>query len=82
MILEALRLFPRTFQYKLIVKSEKWVSLSNLRPWRYQFLLNEIKELSSHLYAVFCLVLGSANSWADGPALEGQVEYLHGWPML
>lgn len=64
-------LFSRAFQYKLIVESEKWVSLSNLRPWRYQFLLNEIKELSSHLYVVFCLVLGSDNSWADGPSKRG-----------
>lgn len=55
-ILEALRLFSHYFQTLLIVENDsanavKWASNIIPRPWRFQFLFNEIKELSSHLDA-------------------------------
>lgn len=57
-ILEALQLFSHSFQTLLIVENDsanavKWASNIISRPWRFQFLFNKIKELSSHLDASF-----------------------------
>ena len=51
-ILEALRLFSCSYQSKLAVESDlanvaNWASHADSRPSRFQFLFNEIKELSS-----------------------------------
>lgn len=49
-MLEAPHLFLRYYQVKLIVECDSanavmWASYYNSRPWRLQFLFNEIKEL-------------------------------------
>eukprot|EP00268_Persea_americana_P015340 TRINITY_DN17040_c1_g3_i1.p1 TRINITY_DN17040_c1_g3~~TRINITY_DN17040_c1_g3_i1.p1 ORF type:complete len:124 (+),score=24.39 TRINITY_DN17040_c1_g3_i1:31-372(+) len=60
-ILEALRIFSRSFQGRLIVEIDfsnaiSWVMRSAVMPWRFQFFLNEIKELDSSLSVDFPLV--------------------------
>lgn len=57
-ILEALWLFSRSFQAKLIVESDssnmvKWASHIDSGPWSFFFFSSEIKELSSDLDVVF-----------------------------
>lgn len=69
-MLEALRLYSRSFQENLIIESNSanavmWTSHFVSRPWRVQFLFKEIKELSSILDMSFCHALRLANSTAD-----------------
>lgn len=57
-VLEALCIFSAFFPTKLIVESDsenavRWVSHHGTNPWRFQFLSNEIKELSSPMEVVF-----------------------------
>lgn len=66
-ILEALQLLSHHLQVKLIVESDltnalMWASHFDSRPQRFQFLFNEIIELSSSLVVCFCHVIRSANS--------------------
>ena len=49
----------------------QWTSHSNSKAWRFQFLLHEIRESSSHLDVVFCHALRSANSLTDGLDKQG-----------
>lgn len=67
-ILEALQLFSHHLLAKLIVESDStnavmWASHFNSRPRRFQFLFNEIIELSSSLDVCFCHVIRSADSF-------------------
>lgn len=66
-ILEALQFLLHHLQAKLIVESDStnavmWASHFDSRPQRFQFLFNEIIELSSSLDVCFCLVIRLANS--------------------
>lgn len=38
-----------------------WVLHSGVKPWRLQFLLNEIKELLSHVDVFYIMRLGMAD---------------------
>lgn len=71
-IFEALRLFSRSFQAKLIVESDssntvKWASHVDSRPWRFFFFFS-VRSRSSLpiLMWFFCYVPRSVNSMADG----------------
>ena len=53
-ILEALRCFSRNFHGVLIVESDSsnaiaWVANRKRNPWKFQFLFNEIRALSSSI---------------------------------
>lgn len=43
-----------------------WVTNDKDRPWRFQFLFDEIKVLASSLQVHFTHILRLANSMADG----------------
>lgn len=47
-----------------------WASHIESRPWKFQFHLEEIKELSSHLDVAFHHEVKSANLMADIPAKQ------------
>lgn len=69
-LLEVLRIFVSSFNFKLEVESDSmnaiyWVSSSCILPWFFQFYFNEIKELSFKISVKFLHVRLSANSFAD-----------------
>ena len=69
-ILEALRIFSRSLQGRLIVGSDSsngisWVMNSTVKPWKFQFFLNEIKEFASSHSVVFSHVIRTANGLVD-----------------
>lgn len=55
-----------------------WLLKLGAKPWRFQFYLNEIKELSSHLDVVFHHKVGSANCMANALAKQG-VDRVYPW---
>ena len=82
-ILEALRYFSRFVNGVLVVESDSsnavaWVSNRKVNPWKFQFLFNEIRELSSNINVVFLHVLRLANSITDALAKQG-VERTSPW---
>ena len=48
-----------------------WVTRSAVKPWNFQFFLNEIKELASSLSVAFYNVIRSANVRTDSLAKQG-----------
>lgn len=74
-ILEALRMFLRSFQGRLIVESDSynasWVSSDKGKPWKLHFSFNEIKYLSSFISIEFHHVSQSVNRLADTLAKQG-----------
>ena len=52
-----------------------WVN-SKKGPWRFQFILNEIKSLSSSIPVTFSYVSRLANFMADALAKQGVVRIL------
>lgn len=68
-ILKAIRIFTYSFRVPLALESNSsiaisWVIYTNDkdRPYRFQFLFNEIKLLSSFLWVHFTHILTSVNS--------------------
>lgn len=47
------------------------VSYNESRPWKFQFYLIEIKELSSHMHVVFLHEVRLANRMLDALAKQG-----------
>ena len=79
-ILEALCSYSRRFLEDLIVESDShdaisWVN-SKKGPWRFQFILNEIKSLPSSIPVTFSYVSQSTNFMADALAKQGVVRIL------
>ena len=75
-ILEALWCFSRMFRGSLIVESDSsntiaWVSNRKANQWKFHFLFNEIRALSSSINVVFRHELRSANHVADALAKQG-----------
>lgn len=75
-ILEALRIFSRSFQRRLVVESDSlnaisWVGINISKPWKVQFTFNGIKDLASNIGATFHHVLRSTNGLADALAKQG-----------
>lgn len=61
---------------KLIVESDlsnaiTWVSTSNGGPWKFQFILNEIKSLVYLIQVDFSHILHSGNAMTDAFAKQG-----------
>ena len=57
-ILKTLRCFSKSFHESLIVESDtsnvvSWVSNRKANPWKFQFLFNETRALSSSINAAF-----------------------------
>ena len=72
-ILEAIHLFSSYCIEALIMKSDSsnaisWVSKRKVLPWKFQFIFNEIRGLSSSINVVFSHEVRSANSMADSLA--------------
>ena len=75
-LLEALRIFSASFHGPLLVESDStnavgWLLNPDSRPWKCQFHINEIKEISSSLAVSFGHVLRRANSMVDALAKQG-----------
>lgn len=83
-ILEALRMFVGVYNLKLVVKNDSpnaigWVSTSNGGPWRFHFIVNESKFLSSMIQVEFSDVLRSVNALADSPVkARGEANFSFG----
>lgn len=65
-ILEALRIFSRSFQRRLIVESNSynaisWVGSDKGKPLKLHFSFNEIKYSTSFIPVDFCHIIRSAN---------------------
>ena len=79
-ILEALRSYSGRFLEDLIGESDflndiSWVDYRK-GPWRFQFILNEIKSLSSSISVTFSYVSRLANFMANALAKQGVVRIL------
>lgn len=75
-ILEALRMFDDIYNLKLVMESDSsnvivWISTSSESPWRFHFILKEIKFLFSMIQVKLSRVLHSVNAMKDSLAKQG-----------
>lgn len=76
-ILEALHSYSSNFLGELLVESDSHrpqrhlMGSSREGPWKFQFIFNDIKSLSSSIQLTFIHVSGSANIMADDLAKQG-----------
>ena len=54
-----------------------WVSTSNGGPWKFQFILNEIKSLLYSIQVDFSHILCSGNAMSDALAKQGVDHLTH-----
>lgn len=84
-ILEALRIFSRSFYGSLILENDSsnamsWVSQDTCKPWKLHFYFNEIKYQVARFHVIFHQ-LRSANGFLDTSAKQG-VDRVVPWEVL